>query len=109
MNLQYSPACCPYIEALSHDVSTAQENPILVQIRDYLGETLLESVLMSEIKDGMPEKKSTVSVPGGPIVKVQLWMSTATSVPETCCNLLYRLMSTDVSEKQYAQVQFNDM
>lgn len=91
------------IRNLTH-VHGMQENPILVQMRDYLGETLLESVLIDELKDGLPEKKSTVSVPGGPVVNVELWMLVTKSMPETCCNLLFRLLSTDASERQYAKV-----
>lgn len=75
-------------------------------MRDYLGETLLESVFMEEVKEGLPEKKSTVSVPGGPVVKVQMWMSLSEDFPETCCNLLYRLLSTDSAERQFSKVLF---
>ena len=89
---------------VTRGMQALQESPILLQMRDYLGETVLESVLMAEVKDDLPEKKSTVSVPGGPVVNVQMWMSLSEDMPETCCNLLYRLLSTDMAERQYAKV-----
>lgn len=82
-----------------------QENPILLQMRDYLAEHVLEKGLIDELKEGLPDKKSTVGVPGGPVVNVELWMLVTKSMPETCCNLLYRLLSTDASVKQFAKVR----
>lgn len=81
-----------------------QENPILLQMRDYLAEHVLERGLIDELTEGMPDKNATVSVPGGPVVNVELWMLVTKSMPETCCNLLYRLLSTDVSVKLFTKV-----
>jgi hypothetical protein len=72
-----------------------QENAFLVYARDYLGDNLLDSTFLVDVVDGLPASKAEVAVPGGHIMKSDLWLCVGEDSPDCCFNLLHLLLATE--------------
>jgi hypothetical protein len=72
-----------------------QENALLVYARDYLGDNLLDSTYLIDVVNGVPAAKAEVAVPGGHIMKSDLWLCIGERSPDCCFNLLHLLLASE--------------
>lgn len=68
---------------------------MIVHIREYLGDAVLDGQFMDDVAGGAPATHSEVAVPGGSAIKAQLWLPLQDQEPDACLNLLHLLLSTE--------------
>jgi hypothetical protein len=72
-----------------------QDNAMVVHMREYLGDTVLDGQFIEDVTGDAPAVHAEVAVPGGRAIAAELWLPLGAAPPDACLNLLHLLLSTE--------------